>query len=187
MPLMITGMYVAGTVQPRDQFPHEPGHVLSWRRYVDRLAGRRVDDVVLHAPVRARRRRSAAHASHQAPVDFPDEPLGDRPRFVRQPAVAEVCADERERVTEVEHLAGVVRVRSRHLPPRQHTRRVLQRQPRALDMRRMVRFQQKRPRAHLLDPRIRQRRPFQKPPRPLDLGEGRGDCVRDGKARSKGH
>ena len=60
------------------------------------------------------------------------------------------------------------------------------RQPRTLDMRRMMRFQQKRPRTHRVNPLIRKRRRLQKATRPLDLSERRGDCVRDGKMRFKG-
>ena len=64
---------------------------------------------------------------------------------------------------------------------------VLQLKLRALDVRRMVRTQQKRLRTHRVNPFIRQRRGLQKAPRPLDLRERSGDCVRDCKARCKSH
>ena len=84
-----------------------------------------------------------------------------------------------KRVTVVEKLPGVVRVRSRHGSPRQQPGGVLQRKPRTLDVRRMVRFQQKRPRTHRFNPLIRKRRRLQEATRALDFSERRGDCIRD--------
>ena len=61
-------MYVARSIQPTDELAHENRHVADRRRRVDRLAGRRVDDIVLDTPVLPRRGGPATDAGNQMPV-----------------------------------------------------------------------------------------------------------------------
>ena len=77
------GMDVVRLVQPEYQLPHADWHVVSGRRRVDCLTGGRVDDVVLHVPVRSWGGGSAAHASYKPLVDFADQSFGNRPAFIQ--------------------------------------------------------------------------------------------------------
>ena len=64
---------------------------------------------------------------------------------------------------------------------------VAEREPRALDVRRMVRLEHERSLAHAANPVLRQLCRFKKPARPLDARERRGDRVGDRETRREAH
>ena len=123
--------------------------------------------------------RAAAHARDQPAMNLADQSLGDRP------AVVQIIADEFESVAIVQKFARIVRIGLRHRLSREQSLRLLQRQMRALDMRRVVRFQKQRPRAHRRKPIIRELRRIEKSPRPLYSRQTRRYAVADSKRRLK--
>ena len=172
-------MYVASTVQPVDEFAHQVSYVAGRRRRVYRLASRRVYDVVLDGAVLSRCGCPAAHTGYQAFVNPEYESLGDRS------AVVQVGADEVEGVTIVEKFAGVVRVRSWNGLTRQEMCGLIDVKLRSLDVRRVMRLKNERPRAHGVDPLVGETRRFEETPCSLDLSQCGRDCIRNGKAWSE--
>ena len=73
------GMNILLAVEPLDQLRHHDRDFVRRGRRVDRLAGQGVDHEVLNPPVLARRRSPTPHTLDKPLVNFPYQPLGDRP------------------------------------------------------------------------------------------------------------
>ena len=95
-------------------------------------------------------------------MDFADQAFGDRP------AVIEIVADKLEGVTVIEQFPHVVGIGSLHGFAGQQAPRLLQGQPCALDMRSVMRLQQKGAGTHGRQPVLGESRRLQKAARPLD-------------------
>jgi hypothetical protein len=124
---------------------------------------------------------TAANPRDQSFVDLADEPLADG-RSAR-----EVLASQLECLAVVEQLADVVRIRAGDLLSGPDSFGLIDAQLRALDVRRVMSFEQERALPHAPDPFFGEGGGFEKTAGALDGRERGGDEVRDGEAGVEAH
>jgi hypothetical protein len=132
------------------------------RRRVDDLSRYAVGDEVLNPAINARPALTAAHSVHEPLVDLADQPFGDGL------SAFQVLRHQVERLAIIQQLAHIVGPRILDRLSRPHALCLFDRQLRAFDMGRVMRFQQQRPLAHPPYPFFGECRRFQKSARPLD-------------------
>jgi len=173
------GVSLMFAVEPIHQLGHHDGHIMCGGRRINRLAGNGVDHVILDFSVFTRSRRPTPDTLHQPLMDFSDQPLGDGV------ATFEILGNKVESFSIVQKFLYIIKIGLGHAVTLPQTLGLVQRQPRAFDMGRMVGFQHQGPVAHFANPIFGQCCGLQKAPCPLDAGQPSGDAVGDGKFEIK--